>query len=117
MLVNLNKVSFIWRIHADTRMIGTLRAVGADKRVLVNCYNGQLMMSILAGFAAALVMYLSFVGYMEIKNYYWLDMPSDMPATLLAMVGFCIVCYGCCRLALGRPQLQDRSRKRLHPQR
>ena len=90
------------RIHADTRMIGTLRAVGADKRVLVNCYNGQLLMSILTGFAAALVMYLSFVGYMEIKNYYWLDMPSDMPETLLAMVAFCVICYGCCRLALGR---------------
>ncbi|MBQ2955413.1 MAG: hypothetical protein IJE08_03030, partial [Clostridia bacterium] len=62
----------------------------------------QLLMSILTGFAAALVMYLSFVGYMEIKNYYWLDMPSDMPETLLAMVAFCVICYGCCRLALGR---------------
>ncbi len=90
------------RIHADTRMIGTLRAVGADKRVVMNCYNGQMIMSILTGFAAALTVYLAFVGYTEIKDYYWLDLPADMPATLTAMTVFCVICYGCCRMALGR---------------
>ncbi len=41
------------RIHADERMIGTLRAVGADKRALVSCYSPQVVHSVVWGFVWA----------------------------------------------------------------
>lgn len=45
------------RIRADERMIGTLRAVGADARVIFRCYAGQVVISVLVGAAAGLIGY------------------------------------------------------------
>lgn len=46
------------RIRADERMVGTLRAVGADERVLLACYRLPTIMAAVAGFALAAVAYL-----------------------------------------------------------
>lgn len=45
------------RVRADERMIGTLRAVGADAGVIFRCYAGQIVISILIGAATGLVGY------------------------------------------------------------
>lgn len=45
------------RIRAEVRMIGTLRAVGADERVIFRIYSGQVAMSVLIGAAVGLVFY------------------------------------------------------------
>jgi len=87
------------RIHSDTRMIGTLRAVGADKNVLVKCYNGQVLMSFIIGFIAALVLYIAFVVWME-TSAWWLDLVDDMPLTILVMAVFCAIGYFCCHVSL-----------------
>lgn len=42
-------------IRADVRKLGTLRAVGADGRVLAGCYRGQIFLSIGIGVILALV--------------------------------------------------------------
>lgn len=42
------------RVRADQRMIGTLRAVGADERVLTRCYGTQIGAGLAAGYALAL---------------------------------------------------------------
>jgi len=87
------------RIHSDTRMIGTLRAVGADKNVLVKCYNGQVLISFIIGFIVALVLYIAFVVWME-TSAWWLNLVDDMPLTILAMAVFCAIGYFCCHLSL-----------------
>lgn len=45
------------RIRADERMVGTLRAVGADERALLACYRLPTIMAAVAGFALAAVAY------------------------------------------------------------
>lgn len=46
------------RIRADERMVGTLRAVGADERALMRCYRFPAIVSAIYGFALAAVIYL-----------------------------------------------------------
>ena len=38
------------RIQSDGRRIGMLRAVGADEKVILGCYSGQVTVSFLGGF-------------------------------------------------------------------
>lgn len=45
------------RIRAEARMIGTLRAVGADARVIFRCYSGQVIMSVAIGTVIGLAIY------------------------------------------------------------
>lgn len=46
------------RIRADERMVGTLRAVGADERALMRCYRFPVIVSAICGFALATGVYL-----------------------------------------------------------
>lgn len=46
------------RIRADERMVGTLRAVGADERALMRCYRFPAIVSAIYGFALASGVYL-----------------------------------------------------------
>lgn len=57
------------RIRADVRMIGTLRAVGADGRVIFRCYSGQVLMSVLIGTALGLMVY--WLGFVRIPYIYF----------------------------------------------
>lgn len=45
------------RIRAEVRMIGTIRAVGADERVIFRIYGGQVAMSVAIGAVFGLVVY------------------------------------------------------------
>ena len=42
------------RIQSDGKRIGMLRAVGADQKTILNCYSGQLTVSILGGWLATM---------------------------------------------------------------
>lgn len=49
------------RIRAEVRMIGTIRAVGADERVIFRIYGGQVAMSVAIGAVFGLAVYWGLV--------------------------------------------------------
>ena len=49
------------RIRAEVRMIGTIRAVGADERVIFRIYGGQVAMSVAIGAAFGLALYWALI--------------------------------------------------------
>lgn len=46
------------RLRADERMVGTLRAVGADERALLTCYRLPTIIASITGFVLAAIVYL-----------------------------------------------------------
>ncbi len=82
------------RIRADQRMIGTLRAVGADERVLLKCYGSQIGVGLAAGLLTALALALVLFA-----------LPSGLPMgaralSVGAMVALAGLCLAFCVLAL-----------------
>lgn len=55
--VSMQVTSAARRIRADERMVGTLRAVGADERALLACYRLPTLFSALLGYMLAAVIY------------------------------------------------------------
>lgn len=43
------------QLHSESRTIGMLRAVGADERIILGCYSGQLYAGIMGGMGIAVV--------------------------------------------------------------
>ena len=82
------------RIRADARMIGTLRAVGADAKTVAGCYRMQILLSIalglLVGLACMIALLTSYYG-----RVWWMRIAA--PACVL---GFSALCYAACMLAL-----------------
>ncbi|MDD7366861.1 MAG: FtsX-like permease family protein [Clostridiales bacterium] len=82
------------RIRSDARMIGTLRAVGADAKTVVGCYRMQILLSIalglLVGLACMIALLTSYYG-----RVWWMRIAA--PACVL---GFSALCYAACMLAL-----------------
>ena len=83
------------RIRADQRMIGTLRAVGADARVLMKCYGAQIGAGLIAGLVAALIivtLLMTLVMY---------AVPGGtMALTLGVMIALAALCLAFCALSL-----------------
>jgi len=93
------------RIRADQRMIGTLRAVGADARVLLKCYGAQIGAGLVAGLAAAL---LIVTLIMTLLMY---SVPAGtMALTLGVMTVLAALCLAFCALSL-RLSLRETMRK------
>lgn len=65
------------RVRADARMIGTMRAVGADAQVIFRCYAGQIFMSVLIGAAVGMLVYwfgfcsIPYVAQLSGSAAYW----------------------------------------------
>ena len=82
------------RIRADARMIGTLRAVGADAKTVAGCYRMQILLSIALGLLVRLACMIALL-----TSYYgrvwWMRIAA--PACVL---GFSALCYAACMLAL-----------------
>ncbi len=82
------------RIRSDARMIGTLRAVGADAKTVAGCYRMQILLSIalglLVGLACMIALLTSYYG-----RAWWMRIAA--PACVL---GFSALCYAACMLAL-----------------
>lgn len=56
--VSMQVTNISRRIRADERMVGTLRAVGADERALLACYRLPIVITAVAGFILAAIAYL-----------------------------------------------------------
>lgn len=82
------------RIRADARMIGTLRAVGADAKTVAGCYRMQILLSIalglLVGLACMIALLTSYYG-----RVWWMRIAAPV-----CVLGFSALCYAACMLAL-----------------
>ena len=79
------------RIRADSRMIGTLRAVGADERALLGCYRLPMLGTTAIGTVIATVL----CGLIQ------RDLGTSHPAVLIpAMLGMAVLCALCCLLGV-----------------
>lgn len=82
------------RIRADTRMIGTLRAVGADAATVARCYRMQISLSLGLGLLLALAALL----YVKMSPVQYVDWFYG--AAALSVPLFALLCYGACLLTL-----------------
>ena len=88
------------RILADKRMIGTLRAVGADRKALIGCYGGQVEIAVGVGLAAALGLYAWLAS--NIYRYNPAGAARDIPVVITLMLLFSLACWVFCRLSMKR---------------
>ena len=84
------------QLRADSRMIGTLRAVGADDRALSGCYSGSIYISVGLGLVVtllivSLLMSTGFFGRPDQANYLW---------AFISCVALAAAMLGCCLLVL-----------------
>ena len=83
------------RIRSDARMIGTLRAVGANAKTVADCYRLQILLSIALGLLVGLWSMASLLTSYYTGRARWLYIAA--PA---CVVGFSALCYAACMLAL-----------------
>ena len=83
------------RIRADARMIGTLRAVGADARTVAGCYRIQIYLSMALGLIIGLI-YMA----VELTGYTAAQMPWIYVVASVCVVGFALLCCAACLLVL-----------------
>ena len=80
------------RIRADRRMLGTLRAVGADRNTLVGCYRLPMILASLAGLILGTAFYLVF-RYSDTTG---AAFPAYHPEIVLPLFvvlsGLCLLC-------------------------
>ncbi len=90
------------RVRAESRMIGTLRAVGADAKAVAGCYVGQIVMSVAMGTAVTLAGYGALLlHFFRADDGYSFQVfgeyaPISVASALLIAAG----CYACCRWSL-----------------
>lgn len=90
------------QLQADIRMIGTLRAVGANERDILHCYTGQITANVCIGSLLGLLLILGLYAWNGmLRNY--LNWTKAAPfITLGVLVGFAVLAWGCCMLILRR---------------
>ncbi len=88
------------RVQADSRMIGMLRAVGADRRAIVGCYSGQINLSVCLGAALGVALYalLALVGFFGRMTFSAMLTPFLLMLLLAALC--CLCCQGMLRLRI-----------------
>ena len=79
------------RIRADQRMIGTLRAVGADEKALMGCYRLPMLAATAAGLLLALVIFVLMGIFF---NNYFLTRHAAVTMPLMAVLA--ALCALCC---------------------
>ena len=89
------------RLRADSRMIGTLRAVGADDRALIGCYSGSIIISIALGTFIALGILYWMVFIIQVLPVFRGGMMAFVPLIFLA-----VLLLGCC-LGVLRLRVKD----------
>lgn len=83
--VSMQVTNISRRIRADERMVGTLRAVGADEQALLACYRLPTIMTAVAGFVLSAIAYLLmyFLYPIGFPQYHlWLLIVSALMAVL-----------------------------------
>lgn len=78
------------RIRSDSRMIGTLRAVGADEKALLGCYRLPMILTTLVGSMLAVALYVAFVLWYHSVVHEWLH-PWTVAPAMLALGALCAV--------------------------
>ena len=79
------------RIRADVRMIGTLRAVGADGKTLLGCYRLPLLVTTGIGAALGAGAYLAFAVWYHAQTADYMHPWTVLPAMLL-LAALCALC-------------------------
>ena len=94
------------QIRADSRMIGTLRAVGADDRALVGCYSRSIFISIGLGAALAAII----IGVMMATRFIATIDQANYTLSLICTLCLIALMLGCC-LGVLRLRVKDVIRK------
>ena len=79
------------RIRSDARMIGTLRAVGADEKALLGCYRLPLLLTTGIGTALGIALYLVFAVWYSSQTMLHLHPYAIAPA-MLVLAALCALC-------------------------
>jgi len=87
------------RIRADERMIGMLRAVGADRRVLRGCYSRQIAVSVLTALGSGWLIACIAVPLLQSQIRM---LGGALPTSLALMTAFAGLCAAACFGALNR---------------
>ncbi len=79
------------RIRSDTRMIGTLRAVGADEKALLGCYRMPMLLTTFIGAALAAGLYLALAIWYQLRTTLHMHVYTTLPLMLI-LAALCILC-------------------------
>ena len=90
------------QIRADSRMIGTLRAVGADDRALTGCYSGSIFISIGLGTVVACLIIASLIA----PGFFGSPADTNFLPAMLSCVVLAALMVGCCLWVL-RQRVKD----------
>ncbi len=97
--VGMNVSSVTRQIQADGKRIGMLRAVGADEKVILRCYSGQVFACLILGMliAIAALFGLQAAGILSLKAN-----PSFYFSGITMILLFSALCMLLCQLMLRR---------------
>jgi len=84
------------RIRADQRMIGTLRAVGADEKALMGCYRLPMLVTTAAGLLLALCLFI----LMGTAAYHYFLASHHLILMLPLMILTAALCALCCLIGV-----------------
>ena len=79
------------RIRSDTRMIGTLRAAGADEKALLGCYRLPMLLTTFIGAALAAGLYLALAIWYQLRTTLHMHVYTTLPLMLI-LAALCILC-------------------------
>jgi len=79
------------RIRADERMIGTLRAVGADEKALLDCYRLPLLLNTAIGAALGAAAYVAAAIWYHFWTGEHMHLWTGLPVMLL-LAALCVLC-------------------------
>ncbi len=82
------------RIHSESRMLGMLRAVGADKRILTACFARDVSISVASGAALALLIW----SLMQRTEFFRAG--EAFPVACAGLAAFALLCGVSCQLML-----------------
>lgn len=85
------------RIRADARMIGTLRAVGADEKALLDIYRIPTLLTTAAGIVLAIALYIAVALWL---HSYLVSVKANMTVVVGAMAVLGLLCALCCLAGL-----------------
>lgn len=90
------------RIRADVRMIGTLRAVGADSRAICRCYSGNVWIALVIGAVLGLLLdkILEWTGLISYDFIFSLTQPIILAAEAVFISATALTCQLLARLRI-----------------
>ena len=81
------------RIRSDSRMIGTLRAVGADEKALLEVYRLPMILTTAAGTVLAVILYIAVALWLHSLI---ADVKANVAVMIVVMIALGALCALCC---------------------